>query len=202
MQINEGNLKRMLPPKISPRHPVTEGSPAMCECFTEDPRDSLLAHLAGATHKAELQVTYGRCGRQWYIATCCDSNLHGTETHTVFAGTHTAACAPTYIREQALAVALGQAMKYMQREKSGQRQTQARVLLLEDSMICNKLRAWYQRGAWRFETSAGEAISNLSRELAADLHFPLSIYSVAKVDRIEKPVVANPHDAATVPYYS
>ena len=64
MQINEGNLKRMLPPKLSPRHPVAVGSPAMCECFTEDQRDTLLAHLAGAAHKAELQVTYGRCGRQ------------------------------------------------------------------------------------------------------------------------------------------
>ena len=160
MQTHEVNLKRMLPPAMSPRHPITVGSPTMCRWFTDAQCALLMTHLAEARYKAELQVTFGRCGKQRCIPSCCDSILHGTETHTVFVGVHEKSFVPVYMREQTLAVALGQATKYMQRGKTKQQRTQALVILIEDSMMCNRLRDWYQRGAWRFETGAGEAISN------------------------------------------
>ena len=60
-----------------------------------------------------------------------------------------------YVREKVLAVALQYVWKYMERDRAEKAQTQAMEVFFEDSMICNRLRDWYYKGAWTFETGVG-----------------------------------------------
>ena len=198
----EINLHRLLPPIILATSPITVGSPTVCKWFTEREQIDLMDRLATATRKAEIQATFGRSGGHFYVAVCCHSDLHGTETHTSIIGTHEALFTPVYVRERVLEIALRTASTYAQRETSLLQKTQCLNVYIEDNMICNRLKDWLGRGAWRFETQAGEAVANLVHSLAKTLPFPLSIYTVAKISQLELPVFENPQDPSTVLYYS
>ena len=123
LRTKEANLKLSLPPNILPRHPITVGSPTMCRWYTDEECGTLANKLAMATDKAEIQVTYGNFKNHLYIASCCVSTLHGTETRTEFIGTHDESFTPVYMREQTLVVALRQALKYMRRATGAKRNT-------------------------------------------------------------------------------
>ena len=75
-------------------------------------------------------------------------------------------------------------------------------IYVEDSMVRNNLRNWYSKMARRFEVSAGASKAHLIYMLAEELYSPWSIYTVTKVDRLEKPVIENPRDTATRLLYS
>ena len=75
-------------------------------------------------------------------------------------------------------------------------------IFLDDSMIANRLRDWYPEGASRVETSAGGTSARLGFRLVAELHSLLSLYTVTKIDRLEKPAIEYTRDTATIFYYA
>ena len=202
MHISRENLARTLPPPVSPQHPMTVGSPTMCKWLTEEQENEIADRLVEATNKVEIQVTYGKCRNHFYVSSCCVSTLYGTETQTNFIGVHEESFTPIFVREQVLAVALQYVRKYMERDRAEIAQTQAMEVFLVDSKICNRLRDWHHKGAWRFETGAGEEIADLSHMFAVNLHFPAGIYTVAKVGRLGKPVIEDPFDSAAILHYT
>ena len=84
----KNNASRLLPPIISPQHPITLGSPAMCKWFTEDEQLDLTRRLAQATHRVKIQAPFRRRNDQSYIASRRASVEFGTETCTDFIEAH------------------------------------------------------------------------------------------------------------------
>ena len=198
----EENLQRMLPPKMCPQNPIMVGPPLANKWLTEQEQLELTDKLADATRRVEIQATYGRCKNQFYVVACCVSYLSGVVTHTKFLGFHEAQFAPIFVREQVLAYLLEIAVDFAQDEKLSQMRSQSVSLYIDDSMICNRLRDWYNKGAWRFQSDAGSAIAKLSHLLAAQLRLPLSFYTVDEIFKLEKPVVEDPKDTSTILHFS